>query len=720
MATVASLLVRIASDTSDLESGFSGAGKVIGGVGKQLTQTGKSLTKNVTAPIIGIGTAAVIAGSNFESAMSEVAAISGATGKEFDALRDQAKDLGATTMFSASEAAAGMGFLARAGFETTDILGAMPGLLDLAAAGNVDLASAADIASNIMSGFALSASEASSVSDVLAKAAASSNTNVEQLGTAMSFAAPIAKGLGLSIEETSAAIGIFSDAGIQGSRAGTALRGGLTRLTKPSKEAQELMEELGFSAFDTSGQFIGLEGVVGKLESATANMTQEQRAQALATIFGQEAMSAWSALVDSGTDTLSGLTGELKNSEGFAAETAATMQDNLGGSLKELTSALEGAAIELSEVLIPAIKGITEFITGAVRAFSNLDSRTKTIIVVVAGLVAAIGPLLLILGGLFSAISTIISVMSVVGPIIAAISGPIGIAIAIVGALIAAGVFLINNWDAVVLFFTETVPAKLQQFLAFMGSLPGRIIEFLKTLPERIGFILGLMVGTAIRKGSEFVDSFVNFIKELPGKVLAFIVEMNVKAFQKFTEIVQFAKNAGRNLVDGFIGFVKNIPNSVRNVFNNVTSFIKNLPGKLFAKAKSIGRSLWNGFKKGIGIGSPSLIERALFAIGDSAFDTVDMLNRSTVDFQRFGRNISMPIPAPVPTSGNIRMASASANGVGVAPVATEPTAGMATAGGITIQVENMNVREESDVRKVAQELFRLQQTRLRAQGGRI
>ena len=720
MATVASLLVRIASDTSDLESGFSGAGKVIGGVGKQLTQTGKSLTKNVTAPIIGIGTAAVIAGSNFESAMSEVEAISGAVGKEFDALRDQAKDLGATTMFSASEAAAGMSFLARAGFETTDILGAMPGLLDLAAAGNIDLASAADIASNIMSGFALSASEASSVSDVLAKAAASSNTNVEQLGTAMSFAAPIAKGLGLSIEETSAAIGIFSDAGIQGSRAGTALRGGLTRLTKPSKEAQELMEELGFSAFDTSGQFIGLEGVVGKLESATSNMTQEQRAQALATIFGQEAMSAWSALVDSGTDTLSELTGELKNSEGFAAETAATMQDNLGGSLKELTSALEGAAIELSEVLIPAIKGITEFITGAVRAFSNLDSRTKTISVVVAGLVAAIGPLLLILGGLFSAISTIISVMSVVGPIIAAISGPIGIAIAIIGALIAAGVFLINNWDAVVLFFTETVPAKLQQFLAFMGSLPGKIIEFLKTLPERIGFILGLMVGTAIRKGSEFVDSFVNFIKELPGKVLAFIVEMNVKAFQKFTEIVQFAKNAGRNLVDGFLGFVKNIPNSVRNVFNNVTSFIKNLPGKLFAKAKSIGRSLWNGFKKGIGIGSPSLIERALFAIGDSAFDTVDMLNRSTVDFQRFGRNISMPIPAPVPTSGNIRMASASANGVGVTPVATEPTAGMATAGGITIQVENMNVREESDVRKVAQELFRLQQTRLRAQGGRI
>jgi len=244
VSKVADLFISIGADIKGFQNSMKTLQSEMKNIGKEMKDVGKGLTLGLTTPIVGMGTAMIMTAANFQSGMNKVKAISGATGKDFEALEEQAKDLGATTKFSASEAADGMSFLAMAGFETNEIISAMPGMLDMAAASGLELADAADIASNIMSGFNMEASEAGRVADFLAKTAASANTDVHQLGSAMSYAAPLASELGISAEETAAAIGFMSDAGIQGTRAGTALRGGLTRLVKPSKEAQGVMNRL--------------------------------------------------------------------------------------------------------------------------------------------------------------------------------------------------------------------------------------------------------------------------------------------------------------------------------------------------------------------------------------------------------------------------------------------------------------------------------------------
>ena len=215
--------------------------------GKTATDIGKSMSAKVTAPILGVGAAATKMGMDFEAAMSKVQALSGATADEMAKLREQAREMGAATVFSASEAAEAQAFLAMAGYDVAQIMDSLPGLLDLAAAGQLDLGRAADITTNIMSGFNIEAEKTTEVADVLAKAAASANTSVEQMGDAMSYVAPVAAGAGISLEETAAAIGILSNAGIQGQRAGTALRGIIASLQNPTGQTAKALETLGLT-----------------------------------------------------------------------------------------------------------------------------------------------------------------------------------------------------------------------------------------------------------------------------------------------------------------------------------------------------------------------------------------------------------------------------------------------------------------------------------------
>lgn len=216
--------------------------------GRSMQRVGQNLTTSVTLPVVAIGGNALRTAAQFESAMNQVAAVSGATGKQFQELENLAKQLGETTSFSASQAAEGMSFLAMAGFEVNDILESMPGVLNLAAAGQMDLAMASDIASNILTGFGKDASEMSKAVDVLAKTFTSSNTNLEQLGEAMAYVAPVANSAGLQFEEVSAAVGLLGNAGIQASRAGTTLRGAIANLLSPTGEAKKVLDRLGVSA----------------------------------------------------------------------------------------------------------------------------------------------------------------------------------------------------------------------------------------------------------------------------------------------------------------------------------------------------------------------------------------------------------------------------------------------------------------------------------------
>lgn len=378
----------------------------LGNVGKKINSAGDALLK-LNAPLVGVGIAAAKVGMDFDSQMSRVQAISGATGEDFEKLKNQAIDLGASTAFSALECAQGMENLASAGFNTQETMKAMPGMLDLAASSGEDLATSSDIAASSLRGFGLEASQASHVADVFAKNSADTNAAVADTGEAMKYCAPVAHAFGLSLEECTASIGIMANAGIKGSEAGTTLRGALTRLAKPSDAAATAMEKMGFSAFDSHGKMVQLNEMIKRLQKSTKGMTDEQKQSTLATIFGQEALSGMLALIDAGPNQLNDLTNGLKNCNGAASNMAKTMQDNAKSSIEQMFGSLETAGIKLEEGFAPVITQVANAVGNLADKFSALSPETQQSIVKFVGLGIAAGGALKIVGGGISTIGTI-------------------------------------------------------------------------------------------------------------------------------------------------------------------------------------------------------------------------------------------------------------------------------------------------------------------------
>lgn len=358
-------------DSSGIEKGLSKLGSI---TAKGMKAATVAIT-GTAAALGGVAAAAIKVGSDFESQMSRVKAISGATGEEFEQLKAQAMQLGADTSFSASQAAEGMENLAAAGFTTSEIMNAMPGLLNLAAASGEDLASSSDIAASTLRGFGLAASDAAHVADVLAANANRTNSSVADTGEAMKYIAPLARAAGLSLEETAAAIGIMANAGVNGSQAGTSLRGALSRLSKPTKDMSEAMDELGISFYDSNGKMKSLTEQVGMLRQATEGMTDEQKNNYLVTLYGQEALSGMLALINEGEGSLGELTNAYKNCDGAAQKAAETMQDNLSGALEQLGGSAQTLGLafynSVADNLKNAAKTATESINNITDSFNN-------------------------------------------------------------------------------------------------------------------------------------------------------------------------------------------------------------------------------------------------------------------------------------------------------------------------------------------------------------
>lgn len=388
---------------SDIEDRFSG----FSDIGSRFTDVGKSLTLGVTTPIVGLGAAIVKTTSDFDTAMSNVQAISGATGQDFERLKEKAKEMGATTQFSASEAADAMGYMAMAGWKTDQIVDGLAGVMDLAAASGEDLASVSDILTDAMTAFGLQASESSKFADILAAASSNANTNVSLLGESFKYVAPVAGALGYSAEDTAIALGLMANAGIKGSQGGTALRASLSRLVKPTSDMAGIMEEYGISLTNSDGSMKSLGEVMEMLRGKLGGLDEATQAQVATTLFGQEAMSGMLAIINASEGDYTKLTDAIYGSEGASAKMAETMNDNLSGKIKELQSALEGVAIQLGEILVPIITEVVEWINKWVDKFAGLDENTQKIILVVAGLAAAIGPALIGIGNMITAVGKI-------------------------------------------------------------------------------------------------------------------------------------------------------------------------------------------------------------------------------------------------------------------------------------------------------------------------
>lgn len=398
-------------------------GNNLSSAGKSLTSAGSTLTKSMTVPIVGVGTAVAKLSSDFESAMSKVSAISGATGSDLDALNQKAQEMGAKTKFSATESAEAFTYMAMAGWKTEDMLQGIDGIMALAAADGLDLATTSDIVTDALTAFGLSASDSGHFADVLAKAASNANTNVTLLGESFKYAAPVAGALGYSAEDTAIALGLMANAGIKGSQGGTALRSSLSRLIKPTEGAAALMEKYGLSMTNADGSMKSLGQVMDMLRNNMGDLAEAEQAQAAATLFEQDAMSGMLSIINASDKDYEKLTSAIYDADGAAQEMADTMLDNFGGQLTLLKSALEGLAIQFGEILLPYIKQFVTWLQNLTQKLQNLTPEQKEQIVKWAAVAASIGPVLLVVGKLVTGIGGLITTLGKIPGAVSSISG---------------------------------------------------------------------------------------------------------------------------------------------------------------------------------------------------------------------------------------------------------------------------------------------------------
>lgn len=366
-------------------------------VGGTLTNAGKKLMP-LTTGILAVGTAAVKTTADFDSEMSKVAAISGATGSDIDSLRDKAREMGAKTKFSASEAAQGMQYMAMAGWKTQDMMDGLEGIMNLAAASGEDLATTSDIVTDALTAFGLSAKDSSHFSDILAAASSNANTNVSMMGETFKYAAPVLGSLGYSAEDAALAIGLMANAGIKSSQAGTALRGAITNLAKPTDTVAAAMDKYGISLTDSEGNMLSLRQVMEQLREKLGGLSEAEQANAAASLFGKEAMSGMLAIINGSDADFDKLSNAIANCDGTSEKMAETMNDNLKGQITILISQLQELAISFGEILMPTIRDIVSHIQDFVDKLNQMDEGQKENIVRIGLLVAAIAPLLLGLG----------------------------------------------------------------------------------------------------------------------------------------------------------------------------------------------------------------------------------------------------------------------------------------------------------------------------------
>ena len=403
-ADVSDFKAQMAASQKSLEDVVKAADKngtvatTTGGKVVQSAKLQRDAWNSVGTSLLGVGAvgAAAFGGiiattSSFESQMSAVQAATLATAGEMDVLREAAKQAGADTAFSATEAAQGIEQLAKAGVSTTDILnGGLAGALDLAAAGGVSVQEAAESAASALTQFKLSGEDVPHVADLLAAAAGKAQGGVTEMSQALSQAGLVASNSGLSIEETTGTLAAFASAGLIGSDAGTSFKSMLQRLQNPSKESAAMMDDLGLSLYDANGNMVGMSAMAGQLKSSLGGLTQEARDAALAQIFGSDAVRAATVLYNQGSDGIDKWTAAVDES-GYAAETAAARQDNLAGSWEKFTGSAETLAITVGEHLTPILKGVVDAGTAVLDWVTELPGPVLALATGLGGLVTVGG-----------------------------------------------------------------------------------------------------------------------------------------------------------------------------------------------------------------------------------------------------------------------------------------------------------------------------------------
>ena len=634
---------------------ISATGEKLQTVGSNIESAGKKLLP-VTGAVTALGTAAVKTAADFDTAMSQVAAVSGATGSDLDALREKAREMGSKTKFSASEAAEAMNYMAMAGWKTGDMLDGIEGIMNLAAASGEDLATTSDIVTDALTALGLSAADSGHFADILAAASSNANTNVSMMGETFKYCAPVAGALGFSAEDTAEAIGLMANAGIKSSQAGTAMRTMLTNLTGEVTFAGESFGELTIQTTNADGSMRSLGDILADCRVAFSQMSESEKAANAEALVGKNAMSGFLAVMNAAPGDIEKLNSAINNCDGTAEKMATTMQDNLAGQLTILKSQLEELAISFGELLMPAIRTIVGWIQKFVDWLNGMDEGTKKVIMTVAILAAALGPVLIVIGKVISAVGTIMTIVPKIAGVINVVKGafaalnatmlanPIFLIIAAIAALVAAFIYLWNNcegfrqfwidlwenikavavavWTAISEFFTaaweaiksaaETVWNGIQDF--FSGLWEGiktiftTVVTAISTFLSAAWTVIQTTVTTVFTAISGFFSTVWNGIKNIVTTIVTAISTFLTTAWNTikatittvlnaikavFTTVWNAIKTVITTIVNGIKNTISTVWDSIKNTVSSVVNTIKNTVSNVF-------NSMWNGIKNTI------------------------------------------------------------------------------------------------------------------------
>lgn len=510
---VTTAYVNVKQRGQKIGEGVKKTGQALADNGGTIAATGAAMVAPLALPI---STA-----MDFEAAMSKVKAITNGTDEGMAILTQTARDLGANTQYSATEAAQAMSYLGMAGWKTEQIIAGMPGLLDLAAASGEDLARVADIVSDDLTAFHMSADQSAHMADVMAAASTNANTNVSMMGETFKYAGGIAGALGYSLEDVALATGLMANAGIKGEMAGTALRSIMTRLVTPTGEASLALEQVGFSAKNADGSIKPFRDQLKELRAAMQNMTDSQKAEFAQTVAGTEAMTGFLDVINASDADFAKMTNAVDNSNGAASKMASTMNDNAKGAMKEFESSVEELEITVGDVFLEAMTGAIKAVTEFTKSFGEFAKEHPQLVGGIMAAVAVIGVLLVALGGLGLAISGISTAYTALAPIFTAISGVLSIGLApilaILGAIASVIYFVGENWETVVSWFQPGID-NMKEGIAQLQSAWENLQPFIKAITpllQVIATVIGAVIVGAVALLWNFFTAAFNAIAGL-------------------------------------------------------------------------------------------------------------------------------------------------------------------------------------------------------------
>ncbi len=604
------LLIKIGASLKDFDRQMRRATKDIQYIANKFTSAGSALTRGVTVPLVGLAVMAGKVGIEFESQMLRVQAISGATGDELQALEGKARELGATTMYSATEAAEGLENYARAGFSVQESLDAIEPSVNLAIATGSELATVTDIMAGAIRGFGVEASEAANIANLLASVTANSNTNLEDLGEAFNYVAPLAASYGYTMEDVAETLGLMANANIKGSTAGTALRKALSNLVSAGGAAKAKLKELGVEVADSEGNMLSLDSVIGDLREGFKGLTEEEQAQTAKLLFGERAQTAMLAVLNATEDEINNLADATNNYNGVVEEQADIMQSGLKGTLLRLKSAAEEFAIAISEVLLPAFQKLLDKVQTAVDWLNQLTPAQKESMLKFLGMAAALGPVLLLIGkgiSLFGKLQAFLGIISsgagIAGGAFAGMALPIIGIIAGIAALIALFVHLFKTNEQ----FRDKVTGIWEQIKTLFSG----VVEFFTAL---FGFLKGLWQNNFMNIQGITQGGFQYIVD-----IFTFAIQLITDIFSIFTMLLkgdwqgalQALLTAGANFWNGIKKIFVSGINLILNIFGtNLEELVKKVKDKidkikqifedLKTKIKGILdkiREMWQNFK---------------------------------------------------------------------------------------------------------------------------